>query len=631
MSKGRRIAIFTICAVLLALVFLMSRQELGLPAEIMAVLFSSMLMISFVALFLEHWFTVPTDVISSTISILLVMAPMHVLLSSIGPLYWLFFGYNLLLLVTSLTTLLLVDEKAPSSATRNRASLFLKRFSTFFGNGRFLYTVLFFLVLVFFADSRSYAFILLGLYVAAVLLIDPKKYILGLPDLGRRHHLDVGEIIGVQSKNTFIAKLYTRRTPLHRFDVVDFRYAMDEDQRCFRGLIIDNYLLNEQQWIKILSNEDLTRSLGGDLACKLPAMNVAYKVEVPQQPEHLSRLVGVVVEGSTISTLRFEFSARAQEVREGNILEVQAQKSTVLYQIIQATTRIELLESKNETGLVVGEATQLGVWDPKERRFDRFGWVPDINTPVFLAGVLEKTDPGQGEISIGILPGTTLSVFLNLSEAVTHHIAILGVTGSGKSVLARKLVRDISQSGVKVVCVDFTDEYNDRFQDLKILNILPEEARQTLFDAIDTLSDELDKFPNQRNKETMKNAEKNLRDGFRVAITSYLKSEKSVAIFDLPDVSNTTGILEYTKWFFRILFDIARKDPGLGCKLCVVIEEAHTVIPEWNFIGVEERKAQSVVNSISQIALQGRKYGIGFVVVAQRTANVSNTTLLDRP
>lgn len=44
-------------------------------------------------------------------------------------------------------------------------------------------------------------------------------------------------------------------------------------------------------------------------------------------------------------------------------------------------------------------------------------------------------------------------------------------------------------------------------------------------------------------------------------------------------------------FFATLLFDIARKDPGLGCKLCVVIEEAHTVIPEWNFIGVEGEKS----------------------------------------
>jgi DNA helicase HerA-like ATPase len=75
------------------------------------------------------------------------------------------------------------------------------------------------------------------------------------------------------------------------------------------------------------------------------------------------------------------------------------------------------------------------------------------------------------------------------------------------------------------------------------------------------------------------------------------------------------------------LFRIAREHKNYGKNVCIVLEEAHTVIPEWNFIGVEEKKAQSLVNSIGQIALQGRKYHIGFIVIAQRTANVSKTVL----
>ena len=58
-----------------------------------------------------------------------------------------------------------------------------------------------------------------------------------------------------------------------------------------------------------------------------------------------------------------------------------------------------------------------------------------------------------------------------------------------------------------------------------------------------------------------------------------------------------------------------------------MLEEAHTVIPEWNFIGLADRSSQALVNNISQIALQGRKYGVGFIVIAQRTASVSKTVL----
>lgn len=36
---------------------------------------------------------------------------------------------------------------------------------------------------------------------------------------------------------------------------------------------------------------------------------------------------------------------------------------------------------------------------------------------------------------------------------------------------------------------------------------------------------------------------------------------------------------------------------------------------------------KALVSKMSQIALQGRKYGVGLMVLAQRTANVSKTVL----
>ena len=44
-------------------------------------------------------------------------------------------------------------------------------------------------------------------------------------------------------------------------------------------------------------------------------------------------------------------------------------------------------------------------------------------------------------------------------------------------------------------------------------------------------------------------------------------------------------------------------------------------------MGVSDNASKATVNSIAQIALQGRKYNIGFIVIAQRTANVSKTVL----
>ena len=49
---------------------------------------------------------------------------------------------------------------------------------------------------------------------------------------------------------------------------------------------------------------------------------------------------------------------------------------------------------------------------------------------------------------------------------------------------------------------------------------------------------------------------------------------------------------------------------------------------EISSMGVSDNASKATVNSIAQIALQGRKYNIGFIVIAQRTANVSKTVLL---
>ena len=62
-------------------------------------------------------------------------------------------------------------------------------------------------------------------------------------------------------------------------------------------------------------------------------------------------------------------------------------------------------------------------------------------------------------------------------------------------------------------------------------------------------------------------------------------------------------------------------------QLCIVLEEAHTIIPEWNFASDTNKNSQASMNAISQIALQGRKYNVGLLIIAQRTANVSKTVL----
>jgi DNA helicase HerA-like ATPase len=62
-----------------------------------------------------------------------------------------------------------------------------------------------------------------------------------------------------------------------------------------------------------------------------------------------------------------------------------------------------------------------------------------------------------------------------------------------------------------------------------------------------------------------------------------------------------------------------------SARLCLVYEEAHSLVPEWNSVAADGDK-QATATSARAI-LQGRKYGLGCLLVTQRTANVTKTIL----
>ena len=636
MSKTQRIIVFTLSMVLLLIVFKVSTGNWTPGSDTFVILFTSLIMLSFVSLFLERFFTTPTDVLANTISILLLLSPIRGMLLKLGIWYEILYGYNILLTLTSLLALLLLDVSKATTSLQNRWSLQLKRFSTFFGNGRFLYFCLFILTLLFYVDSQTKVFLWLFFYAAVIILVDPKKFIIQLTKGRKTAKADVGQIFGVQSKNTYLAKLFKERVAIQRFDCVEFLYTMGESQRLVRGLVIDTYYLNEEQWAKILSCNGICNNPTALVDKKGLDNNVVYKVQACNNSDFLSRFIGVVIENSDIEKIRFEYGSRVP-VFKGNLLEVQIGETKVLYQVVQGITGIEPLEKKNEASIIVGEAIQLGVWCNKRRAFEKYGWVPEINSPVLSASIIEPPLAEAGEQQIGTIPNTNYPILMNISDAIRHHIAILGITGSGKSVFARNLIREIIPTGIKIICVDFTNEYGARFGDLQPIQVISDQKdakggnspQEQIFGAIDELTLELSNFKNKQNAPFIADKEQLIHQLLFTSIQGFLQSDTSMlALFELPDVSNTTAIFEYTRWFFKVLFEIAKKHNNFGKRLCIVLEEAHTVIPEWNFNAAGgDKYAGALVNSISQIALQGRKYNVGFIVIAQRTANVSKTVL----
>lgn len=435
----------------------------------------------------------------------------------------------------------------------------------------------------------------------------------------------IGEIIGVQSRHTYLAKLLAERVTIKRYDFVEFLDGGDSDSSR-KGFVVDNWVLNSEQWVKIVSGSDINRSLGRDPITAGMKPHIVYKITTEDTANILGRFVGTVAEGSNILAIKFDYGMKVP-VSEGTLLEVSIGDQRVLYQITQGSTETEVLENKNEAGLIIGQAAQIGTWNAETLTFDRFGWVPEINTPVYLASEIEATDPPVGEILLGHIPNTNYPIFMDKQAAINCHMAVLGVTGTGKSVFSRDLIRRLSEGGMKFVVVDFTGEHKTKLASLGPVEIVPANIANGLFQTVDALAKEMAEFANRRNVGDIARWERELRDGFRAAILAFLAHGSQVAIFELPDVANSTSILSYTRWFFKVLFEIAKEGAHIPGQLCVVLEEAHTVIPEWSFVAADDKGAQALLNQIAQIALQGRKYGVGFLVIAQRTANVSKTVL----
>ena len=441
----------------------------------------------------------------------------------------------------------------------------------------------------------------------------------------------LGTIFGVQSKNTFLIKLFPdRKETIKIFEFVEFIYSIDENRQIRKGLILDSYLLNEQQWIKILTTGEISKIFADQPIFKNHSEDIIYKIKEVPETNYLDKFVGIVTENSSISKIKFIYNSKAT-IQEGQLLEINVgnKNISVFYQIVEGITKIEQLENKNETGLIIGEAIQLGAWNQEKVRFEQFGWVPDINSPVYIASKIEDVVISEDEFQIGHIPNTNFPVIINKDLALTHHTAVLGVTGTGKSVFSRNLIREyLRDEKIKGICIDFTGEYRGKFIDLNPFKIVSEEKEVKLYEAFEWVSNELEKFGNAQNKKGLKKCDDFIKETLKDGLDAFLKSkETQICLFELPDVSNTASILEYTRQLFKALFNIAKNDRCYGHKVCVVLEEAHTVIPEWNFVGIADKSSHSLLNSIAQIALQGRKYDVGLLVIAQRTANVSKTVL----
>lgn len=555
--------------------------------------YSGLFMVLFSILFIEPYYTSPKNVITNAIPLLLVFFAIKSSFS--GNLFWWYAALVFLggLLIVSLTALGFENKQKSPAHWQNKFAEFLKNLVVIVGQGRVLYSAVFFYFLTkYYRDQDFYSLVMFVLWFG-VLSINPKNLHGTFVFSEKSKNIDqIGEIFGVQSKKIFLAKLFEDRKGVKKFDSVKFRHSMQDDEGyLITGIVFDTYLLNQEKWAKILQLGELKKTMD-----KLEK-NVVYKITNAKEIEEVElsmkteNLVGVVVDGSTIGKIKFEYSKKKDDLQEGDLLELRISSRRLFYQVISGNTEKEKLEARNETGFIEGEAIQLGEWCEEKLSFQKFGWVPSINIPLFKADTSDIKVPSYTypQYKLGIIPGTSLPSVIDLNEAVSHHMALLGVTGSGKSFLTQKIIEELLID-TKVICIDFTGEWKKKLDQSKYQMIGKDDVEKYLIGA-----------------------------------------DKKVGLFELPALSNTTDVLKETQTFLESAFNYAKKqyDANAPVKVALVLEEAHTITPETSFLGDmgDYSSNKALVNKMTQVALQGRKYGIGLLVIAQRTANVSKTVL----
>jgi hypothetical protein len=237
---------------------------------------------------------------------------------------------------------------------------------------------------------------------------------------------------------------------------------------------------------------------------------------------------------------------------------------------------------------------------------------------------------------IGKLPNTNYGIPIKKPhELVTHNTAILGILGIGKSCLTFELLKKLlSTTEVKIFCIDLTNQYQKFLPKYVATHLIQNDFSVAVRNEIRGYI----KTGNADNSTTWGNLTE-YRTILDREVTAFLGSEKRVLILN-PDWHNAEKanaeyrithnspltVSEKTRIISELLF-IKAKNLGEteDARYLIVFEEAHSLVPEWNSVSNDGDK--NATNGIAKVVLQGRKYGLGSLVVTQRTANISKSIL----
>ncbi|MDT7858984.1 MAG: ATP-binding protein [Candidatus Aenigmarchaeota archaeon] len=317
---------------------------------------------------------------------------------------------------------------------------------------------------------------------------------------------------------------------------------------------------------------------------------------------------------------------------------------------------------------LIAKVRPLGVFVDGEER--RVTIPPSPSTKVYLADneILKRVfgfdDNG---LSVGIVEHHNLEAKLNITRLFKKHLAILGISGSGKSHLSNVLIEELlsREDSPAIIVIDPHGEYTVFSQDerfshkTKVWNkenisfatykisansfaeLIPEMSaaqRRDLAKIIDKLREKKKVYDLSDLIKEVENSD--IKQNVKDALVSWLEDLNSSGLFSnvdkpsLQELARVSGlsVIDLSSFIHlkekqivvtriaRSLFEARRAK--MIPPFIIVIEEAHQFAPE------REEVSMAISRSvIEQIAREGRKFFASLVLISQRPIKLSTTAL----
>lgn len=292
--------------------------------------------------------------------------------------------------------------------------------------------------------------------------------------------------------------------------------------------------------------------------------------------------IGLLSEGSRVRSALIEL-ASGISVDVGEVLWVLKPEGRTYWQVMDTEVRRSSWAG-DARRVLAAEAAQIGRWEPRS-----LGFAVDTSSPEPSALLFRGGQPPEiGEVDgsdnhvVGHLVGSTFPVVVNLSRLGRQHAAILGTTGTGKTHLAFELAVALSAAGTRVICVDQTGQYSARFPHASVL--------------------------------------RNVGDA-----GAFLDGADPIAVLTPHDADPITVVNTLARGLLRRFRGLGAVSPDAPARCAVMIDEAHNFVPEAFVIDDWGLKAKS--QDTSMVLMESRKFGLGFILISQRTAMVTKSAL----